>query len=185
MIQLDFSPFPDLLTDRLHLRSFEEKDSKTVFALRSNPIVAEYLDRPLLQQEADARAYINKMIKGVQENQWIIWAISVKDGPMIGSICLWNIVAEEAQAEIGYELLPHFQGRGFMQEAVATVLGYGFQQMHLHKIRAILDKRNQSSLRLLEKYGFVQDKTYNDKEETLISYMLNDEIIDLNWPKNR
>lgn len=178
MIQLNFNPFPDLLTDRLLLRSFQKEDKEAVFALRSDPAVAKYLDRPLLRQEAAALDYIKKMTTGVQNNQWIIWAISLKDGPMIGSICLWNIVAEEAQAEIGYELLPHFQGRGFMQEAVAAVLAYGFVQMHLQKIGATLDKRNLPSLKLLEKYGFVQDKTYSDKEETLISYILNSQIIE-------
>lgn len=172
MIQLNFNPFPDLLTDRLLLRSFQKEDKEAVFALRSDPAVAKYLDRPLLRQEAAALDYIKKMSTGVQNNQWIIWAISLKDGPMIGSICLWNIVAEEARAEIGYELLPHFQGRGFMQEAVAAVLDYGFQQMHLQQIGAVFDARNQSSLKLLKKHGFIQDKNGNNKEDRLTSYVL-------------
>lgn len=177
MIQLDFNPFPDLLTDRLLLRSFQAVDQQAVFALRSDPTVAKYLDRPLMQQEAAALEYIKKMIKGVQNNQWIIWAISTKNGPMIGSVCLWNIVAEEAQADIGYELLPHFQGRGFMQEAVTAVLNYGFQEMRLQKICAVFDKRNQASLKLLEKHGFVQDQTYINEDDNLISYLLENEII--------
>lgn len=172
MIQLDFNPFPDLLTDRLLLRSFQKEDKEAVFALRSDPTVAKYLDRPLMQQGTAAIEYMDKMTKGVRDNQWIIWAIATKNGPMMGSICLWNIVVEDAQAEIGYELLPHFQGRGFMQEAVAAVLDYGFRQMHLQQIGAVLDARNKSSLKLLKKYGFMQDKNYSDTEDSLLSYTL-------------
>lgn len=172
MIQLNFDPFPDLLADRLHLRSFQKEDKEAVFALRSNPTVAKYLDRPLMQQETAAIEYINKMKKGVQDNQWIIWAISLRDGPLIGSICLWNILPKEAEAEVGYELLPAFQGQGFMQVALKMVLDYGFQQMNLQQIRAILDARNRPSLRLLEKYGFVQDKQGEGKDGLLQSYLL-------------
>ncbi len=172
MIQLNFNPFPDLLTDRLLLRSFQKEDKEVVFALRSDPTVAKYLDRPLMQQETAAIEYIDKMKKGVRENQWIIWAISLRCGPLIGSICLWNILPEEAEAEVGYELLPAFQGQGFMQAALKVVLGYGFQQMHLQQIRAILDARNRPSLKLLEKYGFVQDKHDGGKEGLLQPYLL-------------
>lgn len=172
MIQLNFDPFPDLLTDRLLLRSFQAVDQQAVFALRSDPTVAKYLDRPLMQQEAAALEYIKKMIKGVRDNQWIIWVISLKDGPLIGSICLWNIHLEEAEAEVGYELLPSFQGHGFMQAALKVVLDYGFQQMHLQQICAISDARNRSSLQLLEKYGFVQDKQGEGKNGVLLSYLL-------------
>ncbi|MBK7227389.1 MAG: GNAT family N-acetyltransferase, partial [Ignavibacteriales bacterium] len=76
---------------------------------------------------------------------------------LIGSICLWNLSREENKAEIGYELLPDFQGKGIAQEAMLAVLDCGFNIMLLNKIEAYTHKENSSSIKLLEKFTFVRD----------------------------
>jgi ribosomal-protein-alanine N-acetyltransferase len=70
---------------------------------------------------------------------------------------LWNISREENKAEVGYELLPDFQGKGIAQEAMLVVLDYGFNIMLLNKIEAYTHKENSASQKLLEKFGFVRD----------------------------
>jgi ribosomal-protein-alanine N-acetyltransferase len=57
----------------------------------------------------------------------------------IGSICFWNITADEDCAEIGYDLLPLFHGQGIMQEATKAIIKYGFEGMKLNKIVADLN----------------------------------------------
>ena len=44
-----------------------------------------------------------------------------------------------------------------MSEAIAAVLRYGFQEMNLNRIEAIIDPANTSSVQLLEKIKFVRE----------------------------
>ena len=83
------------------------------------------------------------------------WAINLKNSSkLIGTICIWNIEPEKNKAEIGYVLHPGEQGKGFMQEAVAAVIQYGFQQIKLQCLDAELHPDNKRSILLLERNGF-------------------------------
>jgi RimJ/RimL family protein N-acetyltransferase len=55
--------------------------------------------------------------------------------------------------DIGYALLPDFQGNGYAFEAVDQLKGLAFNQFGLTKIHAITNKENLSSQRLLKKIG--------------------------------
>lgn len=87
--------------------------------------------------------------------QWIIWGIHFQQEGFVGSICLWNLSEEEKKADIGYELLPAFQGKGIMSEAIPLVIAYGFEEMQLDRITAEVHLQNLTSVALLKKYGFI------------------------------
>jgi ribosomal-protein-alanine N-acetyltransferase len=170
MLELNFNPFPILLTERLILRRLTIKDAKEIFALRSDVEVNKYLDRPKANITEDAINFINKITNGINNNEWIYWAITLRnDGKFVGTICLWNISQENDSAEIGYELFPEFQGRGLMKEAVDKVTEFGFQKMGIQTIEAYSHPDNENSTKLLAKHGFTkQAKT--DSNGKLIQF---------------
>ena len=85
------------------------------------------------------------------------WVITLKDDPkLIGTIVYWHIVKEKDEAEVGYELLPQYRGKGMMQEALSKVIEYGFNTLKLKTIVADPKAVNLSSVKLLEKCGFVK-----------------------------
>lgn len=162
MIRLCFQPFPELTTARLILRALKQTDAKEIFTLRSSPEVNKYLNRVPARTINDAREFIRKIKKAVRENQGIFWAVCFRDQPsLVGTICFWNILAEDHKADIGYELLPEHQGKGIMVEAVPAVIRYGFEEMQLNCIQAELESANHRSVQLLEKAGFHQEDTGN------------------------
>ena len=117
----------------------------------------------------DAREHIEKINSYARNNEAIMWGITLKnDNKLIGSICLWNIEVEKKQAEIGYVLMPAFQGKGIMQEAVNSVIDHGFNVMQLDTITADLEAANTASIKLLERTGFV----YQDISEIGVVYVL-------------
>ena len=73
---------------------------------------------------------------------------------LIGTICLFDFSDDNLKSEIGYELLPEFQGKGIMQEATLKVMDFGIQRIGLNLIKAYTHSENQSSTRLLEKFNF-------------------------------
>ncbi len=157
MLNNTFIPFPVLTTERLTLRQLSVNDDKEIFALRSNHQVNKYIDRQPSITIGDARKFIHKIAETVKQNEGIYWAITLTTNDhLVGTICLFNLSRENDQAEIGYELLPAFQGQGIMKEAAEKVIDYAFQTLHFQKIIAFTHNENQNSTNLLTKFNFLK-----------------------------
>jgi ribosomal-protein-alanine N-acetyltransferase len=61
-------------------------------------------------------------------------------------------------------ILPEHQSKGITSEAVRLVLNYGFSDLHLHSIEAIVDPEHTASARVLEKNGFVKEGHLKENE---------------------
>lgn len=167
MGELNFTPFPIIETERLVLRQLDIKDVNDIFDLRSDEEVSKFLERRTINTIEQAEQFINKMNNGISKKEWIFWVIGLKnDSRLIGTICLWGFSEENSVAEIGYELMPNYQGKGIMQEAIESVIEYGFKTLKLKAISAYAHKDNLKSIALLERNNFV-DETHKDKNKAL------------------
>ena len=151
-----FTSFPTLITPRLTLRQLTATDGQDIFALRSNPEVNQYLDRQPCENINDAITFINKINQSIEQRSALYWAITITGtGALVGTICLFDFSAEKSSCEIGYELLPQFQGRGIMAEAAGVVIDYVFNTLHINNILAYTHQDNQPSIALLMHLKFV------------------------------
>lgn len=167
MSKLNFTPFPILTTERLILRCLEVSDDQQIFMLRSDNRVNQYLARPKQKDIKESMAFISKINNGINNNEWIYWAITLKESSkLIGTICLWNFSSKKNVAELGYELDPALQGKGIMSEALKKIIEFGFQEIELKKIEAYTHKNNDNSSKLLQKYNFKLDEERKDKENS-------------------
>jgi ribosomal-protein-alanine N-acetyltransferase len=164
MLTLNFSPFPILKTDRLILRRLMHSDEKEIFFLRSDERVNTYVDRPKPGSLTDARNHIDKLNTATNSNESIAWGIILLDNPaIIGTICLWNISKENDTAEVGFDLMPGFQGKGIMREALSEVIRYAFEILKTGKVIGWVHPENSRSISLLEKSGFTRDLDEEEK----------------------
>lgn len=163
MLELNFDPFPILTTERLLLRNITEEDADQIFFLRSDKDVLQYLDRDPITSIEDALQWIRMIDAGVRSNEYIAWALSLKNKKeLVGTISFWNIKKEHYRSEIGYALHPLHQGKGLMQEAMTVVLDYGFKTMNLHSVEANVNPQNVSSINLLERNKFVREAYHRE-----------------------
>src|SRR4030095_1006675 len=163
MLLLNFHPFPSLSTERLNLRRISEEDEKEVFFLRSDKEMLQFLDRDPAKSIEEAREWIRMIDEGVDNNQFIAWAMALKNDPKLtGTITFWNIKQEHYRAEIGYALHTRFQGRGLMQEAMTAVLDYGFNSLKLHSVEANVNPNNAASIKLLDRNAFVREAYHRE-----------------------
>lgn len=163
MLEIDFSQFPEIVTERLILRRIVDTDAEAFFVLRSDERVMQYIDRPRAQSIEDALDFITRVNKGIENNEGINWAICLKDVPApVGVISFWRIIKEHYRAEVGYMLSPDFQGKGIMQEALVAILNYGFGKMGLHSVEANVNPANEASIKLLEKNGFQREAYFRE-----------------------
>jgi ribosomal-protein-alanine N-acetyltransferase len=159
MIELNFTPFPELRTKRLLLRKLTANDAAEIFFLRSNEDVLRYLGREPAKSITEAKEFIELINKNVHENVSVLWGIALLDEPakVIGTICLWNFKPENYRTEIGYILHPDHWGKGIMKEVINAVVDYGFNDLKLHSIEALLSPENIASSSVLERNGFVKE----------------------------
>ncbi|NBI30938.1 GNAT family N-acetyltransferase [Chengkuizengella marina] len=165
MVQFIFNPFPTLRTDRLILRQLEWNDADFIFEYQSNKENFKYVDLPIYTSVKEALNYISRMNTGIENNKWIIWAITdVNTNKILGTISIWNISIDQLKAELGYALFPKNVGKGIMTEALRKVVDYGFNKMELRSIEACTSSLNSKSIALLESNKF--SKTSSFVEQT-------------------
>lgn len=164
--------FPSLKTNRLLLRQFSRNDLTDVFKGLSNPQVIKYYGVSYDTLEATNKqlmwfADLEKAETGI----W--WAICSLDNALFyGAGGLNNISKEHKKSEIGFWLLPEYWKTGVITEAVPFICDYGFDMLHLHRIEAFVETKNQNCKSALTKLDFKYEGTMRDceiKDEQFIS----------------
>ncbi|WP_428225480.1 GNAT family N-acetyltransferase [Flavobacterium sp.] len=165
MESFSFLPFQNLESTRLLLRQMNYSDVDGVFALRGNPENMKYIPRPLLKSRVEAMELIDTINQKIEKNEGINWAIIEKSsGVFIGFLGHYRIQWAHSRSEIGYMFLPEAQGKGYATEAVELIVKYGFEQMKMHSLEAVIDPANTGSARVLEKNHFVKEAHIRENE---------------------
>jgi [ribosomal protein S5]-alanine N-acetyltransferase len=177
MLQLNFTPFPELSTERLLLRRITVKDAPELFFLRSDPAILQFISKEPAKTMQEVINFLALIDKNIDSNESILWGIVLKEDTtkVIGTICYWNIVKENYRAEIGYALVPAWWRKGIMKEAITKVLEYGFSKMGLHSVEARLNPANTGSSAVLESTGFVKEGYF--KEEFFYAGKFEDTLV--------
>ena len=162
---MELSQFPERYTERLLLRRPKESDRAMISYLRSDIEVNQFVKRPSAESKEKALEFISKTNTGIDNLNIYYWVITARENDqMIGSICLWNFSKDRKTAEVGYDLSPKFQMKGIMNEALVSVLEYGFEKLHLSLIEAYTHRKNESSKKLLERNRFIPNENRQDED---------------------
>lgn len=167
--------FPLLETERLILREVIPQDAQNIYANFSNEQLIKHYGMNAMTQLAEAQALVQSFAAGFTNKRGIRWAIERKEeAGLIGTIGfnLWSPL--HRRAEVGYELHPDFWRSGYMSEAINQIVDYGFQELSLTRIGAVVYVENEASNQLLLKNGF-------ELEGVLRNYMYqNNQVHDVN-----
>lgn len=165
MLVLNFSPFPVIETERLLFRRVTEQDANEILELRSNTESMKYIPRPLLKNIDEALGHYRMINDAINDNTGINWGITLKGNTkLLGIIGFYRIYKEHYRAEIGYMILPEFQGKGIVTESIQTLLNYAFNEMKLHSVEAVIDPDNKASEKVLQKCNFIKEAHFKENE---------------------
>ena len=124
-----------LHTDRLILRSWEEKDAEDLYKYASHPEVGPIAGWPVHTSEENSREVIRDVLSAPDT-----YAMVLKEtGHPVGSIGLMvgeasNLRVPDNEGEIGYWIGVPYWGQGLVPEAVREIMRYGFEDKQLDKI---------------------------------------------------
>lgn len=160
----DFSTFPVLQTERLSLRQLTHADAPVINRLFSDPQVIEFMSEPPLETDEKAIALID-WLNGHFINQVAArWGITVQgEDSVIGTIGFHHWDREHRHADLGYDLLPEYWGRGYATEAACAVVGWCFDKLDLNRMQADCTVGNERSERVMRKLGFQYEGTWREQ----------------------
>jgi ribosomal-protein-alanine N-acetyltransferase len=83
---------------------------------------------------------------------------------MIGIAGIYRIQPENYRGEIGYMIMPQYHNKGFVTEAAKAITNYGFNQLNLNSIEAVIAPENTASEKVLLKNNYIKEGHFIEKE---------------------
>ena len=145
-----------LETPRLVLGRLDHSDIDALRGYRNDPEVARYQswEAMSLAEAGDLVSSQASREPGVP-GEWCQFAVRLKaDGRLIGDLGLFIDPGDARLGEVGFTFDRAYQGQGLASEALNALLGFAFDTLGLHRIKAVVDCRNARAVRLLERLGF-------------------------------
>lgn len=167
---MSHAPAYPVVTDRLLLRPLDPvTDVDAVHAYQSREDVCRFVPYSPRTREQVADVLADPAIRSRIDvvGQLITLGIVLQeDDRLIGDIILVWHSRVHARGEIGYVLHPDFQGQGYVTEACAALLDYGFAAdgLGLHRVVARIDERNTASAAVLRRLGLREEARLVDHE---------------------
>jgi [ribosomal protein S5]-alanine N-acetyltransferase len=155
---------PKIETERLILRNITENDVNDIFEYASVPDVTPFLLWNTHKTKQDSIDFVKFANGQFNNNLSLVWGIEIKsEKKLIGSIDLrdWNRIHK--CGEIGYVISKKYWNKGYITEAMKTVIQFGFEILDLNRIEAHCEEENIGSWKVMEKCGMKYEGVLREK----------------------
>lgn len=139
-------------TERVLLREFTERDAEAVLAFNGDPRVMQYTGEPVWGDLHEARRRLREY-PDYRRHGYGRWAIVHKADRMVVGFNGLKYLDELGETDLGYRLAHRYWGRGLATESSLGVLRYGFDNLGLQRIVALVLPEHTASIRVLQKVG--------------------------------
>lgn len=151
--------FPTLETERLLLREIVHADVPALYAVHGDPESMRWFGvDPLPNEEAAAKLVDLFASWRTLAGSGVRWGLQARgQSTLIGTCGLFGWNRSWRKCTVGYELHSQARRNGYMDEALRTVIPWGFANMELNRIEAQVHPENAASLRSVERLGFKRE----------------------------
>jgi ribosomal-protein-alanine N-acetyltransferase len=164
----DTPEFPQLETDRLVLRELTDEDIHVMFPHYSDKEVWKYIDTYPATDPRVILEVINwgKYILG--NGTGVLWGLfNKKDDSFVGEMNYvgrrdGTIEGKIHRAEIGYNIVREYWGKGLAAEALREIIRYIFDTTEIYRLEAIIRPANTRSRKLASRLGFKEEGILRD-----------------------
>ena len=156
-----FESFPTLTFENLVLRKMTGDDVPLLLDIMAydKPKQAKNLAKAIEIYERNEQDYA--------QGQAVSWLIVDKKTSELLGTCGYYRGFGAATGELGFVLLPQYEGKGIMRKALRPVIAFGLEKLNLQRITAITRTTNKRALKLLHALDFVE---IADLEDNQIAY---------------
>lgn len=176
MMKTESIPFPDLETERLRLRRLTSADAPGLYALYASEPVTRFTLLEMLTTPEQAHEELARQDELYARGAGLRWGIFSQEMDGLLGTCgfhHWN--HRDQRAEISYDLATQFWGQGIMREALEVILRFGFLDLGLHRVEALVDPQDLRSQNLLYGLDFMFEGVLHG--HTLIKGAFHDDMV--------
>ena len=147
-----------LETDRLLLKMISPEQFKILFQQFEKAEIMALLGLQTDEEFAEEKMKSDKGYQTYDRTILSFFLVLKETNETIGRSGFHNWYAKHQRAEVGYVMYQETHRRkGYMREALAAILEYGFKVMGLNRIEAYIGPNNIASLTLIKKFGFTEE----------------------------
>ena len=156
----------NLHTKRLILKGLSPEDINSIFQTFTKEEVKQLMGHSSDDEYAKEAEKVKQGYAAYNRRFILFLLIEKSSQKIIGRCGLHNWNVDHQRAEIGYTMSDSlYKQKGLMTEAVEAILTYGFENLKLNRIEALVATDNTPSLKIIEKFNFKKEgllrKHYN------------------------
>jgi len=143
-------------TERLILRELAQSDFDAVHQYASDPLVTRFTSFGP-NTEDETRAFLTRSIESASatpRRHFTFAAVERASGELIGGCGLEQCDGTGQHYVFGYCFNRRWWRRGFGKEAAGSLVQFGFERLHAHRLWAHVFAGNAASVRILEGLAF-------------------------------
>ena len=150
---------PELRTDRLVLRAWDDGDLAPFAAMNADPEVMHHFPAPLTREQSDEM--VGRLWARAAQGRPSLWAVEVPGvARFIGFVGLLEPSFEASFTpcvEVGWRLARQHWGKGYAPEGARAALAWGFGEVGLEEVVSFTVPANTASRRVMQKLGMHRD----------------------------
>jgi UDP-4-amino-4,6-dideoxy-N-acetyl-beta-L-altrosamine N-acetyltransferase len=152
---------PFIIGERIYLRPLEMEDIDSFILWLNDEEIRQYLQRTSPLNWNREKEFVEKLYR--DDREIILGMVLKENNRLIGNIGLHKISVPYRQAELGIFIGDKScWSKGYGTEALNIMLGYGFDQLNLHRIHLTVLSFNARAIRAYEKVGFRQEGVFRE-----------------------
>ena len=152
----EMNPPERIETERLVLRKPRMDDVPVIFeAYAQDPEVTRYLVWKPHKNVQETEQFITAYLQLWQMGRDFAYAITLKENDKL--IGMFGLHPMKFNLEVGYGLARPFWKKGYMTEALRTMIEWAFTQPEVFRVQATCDIENIASARVMEKAGMTRE----------------------------
>ena len=156
-------------TERLIAERLCEDHLADLVALHLDPGVSRYLGG--VRTAEATKAYLAVAIEHWDRRGFGLWALRTQDGAFVGRAGIRHAVVEGVpEFEVVYALKRDCWGRGLASEIVSALIEMARTRLRLPSLVALIVIGNDASCRVIEKAGFVRERTMQLRGDEVVVY---------------
>ena len=146
-------------------------DLESVYAIHADEQINRYLPYQTWLSWDDALAWYTRVEKRrVEQNAEQFVVINKHDGVLLGTCIAFIHEPDGTSLEFGYVLAKPYWGKGYMFEALESLVPAVAKKLNLNRLLAVIQRENARSIKLVSKLGFTEVRQERKDDIDLIYF---------------
>ncbi|MEV4413401.1 GNAT family N-acetyltransferase [Catellatospora sp. NPDC049609] len=143
----------------VRLRPWAPRDAQRTREACADPLIAEFIPlMPSPYTDEVSQWWINEGAPAAWQNGGASWAVvDPATDDVLGGAGMGQVVAERAQAEVGYWIAPWARRRGVATAATVAITRWAFAERGIARMELVTAPRNAASQRVALAAGFTRE----------------------------